>query len=123
MKIQYHSFDNLPTFDYHKIILEKELIDVAEVKAGNNEFYIEDAGEVIAKIQFTPTSLDQNGKETITVTHTEVNESYGGQGLGKQLVAKLAEYAQSENKTIISECSYAKKVLESNASYQALLAK
>jgi uncharacterized protein len=96
---------------------------MAEVKTGNNEFFIEDTGEVIAKIQFTPSTQDQNGKETITITHTEVNERYGGQGLGKQLVSKVAEYAKTENKAIIPQCTYAKKVLESNASFQEVLAK
>lgn len=94
-----------------------------EFKLGNNEIYIEENGEVIAKIEFVPSGSDDNGKEIITVKHTIVNEGHNGKGLGKKLVNKIVEYAKEENKSIIPECTYAKKVLEGNEEYQSVLAK
>ncbi|ALC91819.1 hypothetical protein AM500_20030 [Bacillus sp. FJAT-18017] len=79
---------------------------MAEVKSGNNEFYIEEGGEKVATIEYVP---QENG--VITVTHTNVNESHNGKGLGKELVNRIAEYARTENKRIDAQCSYAKHVL------------
>ena len=87
-----------------------------EIKTYATEFCLEDGGEVIGKIQFTP-----SGEYSIRVTHTEIDNRYGGQGLGKRLVQKVAEYAKQENKTIIAECSYAKKVLERDEKFKSLL--
>lgn len=94
-----------------------------EIKQGNHEFYIEENGEVIARIEFVPSGTDGNGKELITVKHTIVNEGHNGKGLGKKLVNKIAEYAKEENKAIIPECTYAKKVLEGNEEFREVLAK
>ena len=95
---------------------------MTEIKSGQNQFYIEEADEVIARIEFTNNGADVNGKDLITVTHTIVNEGHNGKGLAKQLVQRIAEYAKDENKLIIPQCSYAKKVLESNSEYQDILA-
>ena len=94
-----------------------------EIKQGNNEFYIEENGEVIARIQFVPSGSDENGRGKITVKHTIVSEGHNGKGLGKKLVNGIAKYAREENISIIPECTYAKKVLESNEEYQSVLAK
>ena len=94
-----------------------------EFKLGNNEIYMEENGEVIARIQFVPSGSDENGKELITVKHTIVNEGHNGKGLGKKLVNRIVEYAKEENKAIIPECTYAKKVLEGNEEFREVLAK
>ncbi|WP_458415136.1 GNAT family N-acetyltransferase [Schinkia sp. CFF1] len=93
-----------------------------EIKLGNNEFYIEENGEVIARILFTSSGIDENGRELITVNHTFVNEGHNGKGLGRKLVNRIAEYAKEENKYIVPVCTYAKKVLEGNEEYRAVLA-
>ena len=46
------------------------------------------------------------------ITHTEVNGNYQGQGIARKLVECIIETAKKENKKLISECSYAKKILE-----------
>ena len=46
------------------------------------------------------------------ITHTEVNNEYQGQGIAKKLVECIIENAKKENKKLIAECSYAKKILE-----------
>lgn len=42
---------------------------MTEIKSGNGEFYVEKAGEVIAKIQYSSNGKDQNGKELISVRY------------------------------------------------------
>ncbi len=95
---------------------------MTEIKQGKNEFYIEESGEIIARIQFVPSGTDVNGRDLIIVNHTIVYPGHNGRGLGKQLVKKIAEYARDEKKYIIPVCPYAKNILESSKEYQAILA-
>ena len=46
------------------------------------------------------------------IVHTEVNNEYQGQGIARKLVECIIENAKKENKKLIAECSYAKKILE-----------
>ena len=46
------------------------------------------------------------------IIHTEVNNEYQGQGIARKLVECIIENAKKENKKLIAECSYAKKILE-----------
>ena len=50
--------------------------------------------------------------ETWNIVHTEVNNSYQGQGIARKLVECIIENAEKHNKKLIAECSYAKKVIE-----------
>ena len=43
------------------------------------------------------------------IIHTEVNNSYQGQGIARKLVEIIIENAEKRNKNIIADCSYAKK--------------
>lgn len=45
------------------------------------------------------------------INHTGVNPEFGGQGLGRYLVAEAEKYAQQEQLELSSVCSYAAKVL------------
>lgn len=47
---------------------------------------------------------------TWNIIHTEVDNSYQGQGIAKRLVDCIKENAN--DKKLIADCSYAKKVLE-----------
>ena len=73
---------------------------MTEIKSGNNQFFIEEDGEVIARIEFIPSGTDVNGRDLIIVNHTIVYEGYNGRGLGRKLVNRLAEYARDEKKYI-----------------------
>ena len=56
-----------------------------EIREGHNKFYINDEqGKQIAEIVFVPT-----GENLAIIEHTDVDESLKGQGIGKQLVAKV----------------------------------
>lgn len=46
------------------------------------------------------------------IVHTEVSSLYQGQGIAKKLVENIIENAKIYNKTLIADCSYAKKILE-----------
>ena len=46
------------------------------------------------------------------IIHTEVNNSYQGQGIARKLVECIIENAQKLNKELRADCSYAKKVIE-----------
>lgn len=48
------------------------------------------------------------------IIHTEVDNSYQGQGIARKLVENILENAKIYNKKIIADCSYAKRVIEGN---------
>lgn len=48
------------------------------------------------------------------IIHTEVSDLYQGQGIAKKLVESVIENAKNDNKNIIAECSYAKKVIKNS---------
>ncbi len=87
------------------------------VKKGINQFYAgEDAEHALAEITFVPT-----GEDKIIIDHTYVSEVLKGQGVGKQLVKKVIEYARQENKKIIPLCPFAKKVMTKSNEYNDVL--
>ncbi len=51
-------------------------------------------------------------EEYWNIIHTQVSSSYQGQGIAKKLVEKIIENAKQNNKKLIAECSYAKKLIE-----------
>ena len=73
-----------------------------EIREGHNKFYINDEqGKQIAEIVFVPT-----GENLAIIEHTDVDESLKGQGIGKQLVAKVVEKMRREKRKIIPPVSY-----------------
>ena len=76
-----------------------------EIREGHNKFYINDEqGKQIAEIVFVPT-----GENLAIIEHTDVDESLKGQGIGKQLVAKVVEKtALGKNEKFIPLCPFAK---------------
>ena len=51
-------------------------------------------------------------KNIWNIFHTVVNSKYQGQGIARKLVNCVIENALKENKEVIADCSYAKKVLD-----------
>ncbi len=93
-------------------------MEIKEDKTGKKgEFYIENNGERIAKIQF----LD-SADSTITVYHTEVDASLRGKGVGEELVERVVKYARDNNLKIVATCPYAKKLIERNEGMRSVLA-
>lgn len=58
-------------------------------------------------------------KDTWNIIHTVVDSKYQGQGIAKKLVKCVIENSEKCNKNLIAECSYAKKVLETNNNISA----
>ncbi len=88
------------------------------IKKGTDKFYIgESMDNAKAEITFT-----QKDKAILVIEHTRVSQELKGQGIGLQLVRKVAEYACQQNKKIIPVCSFAKKVMTENEEYKDILA-
>jgi len=68
-------------------------------------FYIEDNDKEIALMHYI-----FSGPEKMIIDHTEVDEAYGGKGLGKKLVTAGVEYARQHHIKILPLCPFAKKV-------------
>lgn len=46
------------------------------------------------------------------IVHTEVDSKYQGRGIARKLVECILENAKKQNKNIIANCSYARKIIE-----------
>lgn len=79
-------------------------------------FYIEQDGSIVAEMAYT--WQDQN---IIIITHTEVDPSLEGKGIGKQLVEKGVEFARKRNIQVIPQCPFAKKVIDRTPEFQDVL--
>ena len=51
-------------------------------------------------------------KEGWNIVHTEVDNSYQGQGIARKLVESIIENAKKHEKRDVADCSYAKKIIE-----------
>jgi uncharacterized protein len=81
-------------------------------------FYVGQDGAVLAEMVYSlPTP------QKMIIEHTEVDDSLGGKGVGKQLVATAVEYARTHNIKIIPLCPYAKSVLDRTPEWQDVLEK
>lgn len=78
-----------------------------KIKFEENKSVAYDENKKIGECDF----IEQNNKWNII--HTEVDNTYQGQGIAKKLVECVIENAKKRNKNIIADCSYAKRVLES----------
>ena len=67
---------------------------------GNNRFYKEEKGKLLAEITWVPQG------DTVAVDHTFVDPSLRGQGVAEQLVDRVVEEMQKEQKKIKPVCPY-----------------
>lgn len=79
-------------------------------------FYIEENGNTVAELVY---SVPTSGK--MIIEHTEVDDSLGGKGVGKQLVQASAEYAREKDLKVIPLCSFAKSVFDRTPEWQDIL--
>ena len=87
-----------------------------ERKGKKGEFYIEENGKRVARIQFF-----HSGEGEITVYHTEVDKELRGEGIGEDLVERVVKYARDQGVKIIPTCPYARKVIEKNPELRTVL--
>lgn len=89
-----------------------------EILEGRNKFYVNDAeGNQVAEIVFVPT-----GDHLSIIEHTDVDASLKGQGIGKQLVAKVVEKMRRENRKVIPLCPFAKHEFDKTPEYNDIRA-
>ena len=67
-------------------------------------------------------AANEAGSAVWTITHTEVDPAYGGQGIAGRLVAAVVEAARAEDMKIVPVCSYAVRQFEKHAEYRDVLA-
>jgi uncharacterized protein len=77
------------------------------IHQSNSTFFIEKDGENIAEIVY---STDFPGR--LIIEHTQVDEDFEGQGMGKELVYRAVEFAKEQKLELVVRCSFARKVLE-----------
>ena len=61
------------------------------------------------------------GENKIIIDHTEVNEAYAGQGIGKKVLAEIVDWARKEAIKIIPLCPFAKDNREKNTEIRDVL--
>lgn len=62
------------------------------------------------------------GADKIIIDHTEVDENQKGKGIGKILLAKVVDYARSNNIKIIPLCPFAKTMFAKDIDIRDVLA-
>jgi len=74
----------------------------------NNMSIAYDDNTIVGKCEFI------NKEDVWNIIHTEVNESYQGQGIARKLVEIIIEEAKKNKKKLVADCSYAMKILKEN---------
>ncbi len=88
-----------------------------DIKKNENKFFLgNDPEHPDAALIF---SLREGG--IISIDSTFVSPALKGQGIGRRLIEKVAEYARKKNMKIVPVCSYAKKVMSEEERYADIL--
>ena len=61
------------------------------------------------------------GEDKFIIDHTEVDENFGGKGLGKELIVAGAAYARKNGKKVVPLCTFAKATFYRNPDLQDVL--
>lgn len=61
------------------------------------------------------------GKDRIVINHTEVEPAYNGQGIGKQLVYQVVEFAREKQINVVPLCTFAKRIFEKSEEIRDVL--
>jgi len=78
-----------------------------EKLVANERFYIEEDSNTLAEMVYH--FID---KTTFVITHTEVDETLEGKGIGRLLVKAAVDYARKNSFKIKATCPFAKIVLD-----------
>lgn len=79
-------------------------------------FFVEQNQQKIAQMTYV-----WAGETKIIIDHTEVDDSLGGKGVGKQMVDKAVEFARAKGIKIIPLCPFAKSVFDKVEEYKDVL--
>ncbi len=84
----------------------------------SGRFFIDENGQLLAEMYYEWQAADH-----LTILHTEVDDSLGGKGVGKQLLSRTVEFARERGVTIRPVCAFAKKVMEGSDEYADMIYK
>ncbi len=62
------------------------------------------------------------GTDKFIIDHTEVEEAFGGKGIGKVMLLAAVDFARKTNVKIIPLCPFAKATFQKNSDLQDVLA-
>jgi predicted GNAT family acetyltransferase len=79
-------------------------------------FLIEKDGRRVAEMTYSRTNATM-----VIVDHTEVDESLKGQGVGRQLLDSLVQWARSTGTKVLPLCPYAKAQFDKDPSIRDVL--
>ncbi|WJP97484.1 GNAT family N-acetyltransferase [Macrococcus bovicus] len=82
-----------------------------EIQQSGNRFHIDDIAEITFYTQ----------DDAIVINHTFVDPSLRGQGIARQLLDRVIDYARENNLKIVPLCSYAVTAMHNDPSVQDVL--
>ncbi|WP_312189483.1 GNAT family N-acetyltransferase [Sphingobacterium sp.] len=82
----------------------------------HGSFEVIDQNKSVAQMTYT-----WAGPTKFIIDHTEVNEAYGGKGLGKQLLMAAVDFARAQQLKIMPLCPFAKSVFDKEPSLADVL--
>ena len=92
-------------------------MEIKQKEAGKKGmFYVEENEKVLAEMAYEMTE-----DKKMTILHTEVDPSLEGQGVGKQILARLVEFVRQEQIKVFPQCPFANAMLKRNKEWQDIL--
>ena len=93
------------------------MIEIKQIKDGSKgRFAAMDNEKEAGAIFYTSA-----GESKIILDHTEVDDAYRGQSIGKKILMFIVEFARENNIKIIPLCPYAKSVFDKTESIRDVL--
>ena len=81
----------------------------------------EDAYEITADGTVAGHAFVEVRGRTVVFTHTEIDDAYGGQGLGGRLVQAALDDVRARGEQVVARCPFVKSWVEKHPAYQDLL--
>ena len=87
-----------------------------EEAASKGAFYIDKAGQRVAEMTYSRTNATM-----IIIDHTDVDDSLRGEGVGRQLLNALVDWARSTGTKVLPLCPFAKAQFDKDAAIRDAL--
>ena len=93
------------------------MIKIKQIDLGTKGYFVaSDAEHEAGRITYTFA-----GNSKIIIDHTDVNDEYRGQNIGKRILMEIVEYARENKIKIIPLCPFAKAIFEKVESIRDVL--
>ena len=79
-------------------------------------FYVENGGQRLAEMTYSRTNATM-----IIVDHTEVDSSLSGQGVGRELLGALVQWARATGTKVVPLCPFAKAQFDKDVAIRDVL--